>query len=286
MLALGGLRFWVRARAWALATDASPPLTVRDTFPALVAGDALGNLTPLGLFLSEATKAAFIRTRVSLMAAIAGIAVENLIYTLSVVLVIAGGTVALAFLFPVTPAMRQMALITLAVIVIGVAIGVIVLIRQIKVVSPVLGWMGRRGLGHAAWLTRLGKLETLEDLIYSFATRHPGRAASLLAFELVFHVLGVIEMWVTLALLAGQAAPTLLSTFVLESVNRTIMVVFKFVPLRLGVDEVGTELLTRTLGLPAGMGVTMAVLRKARMIVYAALGVAFLVRRGLGRRAA
>jgi hypothetical protein len=67
-------------------------------------------------------------------------------------------------------------------------------------------------------------------------------------------------------------------------VNRTIMVVFKFVPLRLGVDEIGTELLTRTLGLPVGMGVTMAVLRKARMIVWSAIGIAFLVRRGLASR--
>ena len=63
------------------------------------------------------------------------------------------------------------------------------------------------------------------------------------------------------------------------------MVVFKFVPLRLGVDEVGTELLTRTLGLPLGIGVTMAIVRKARMLAWSAIGVGFVVQRGLTREA-
>ena len=119
-----------------------------------------------------------------------------------------------------------------------------------------------------------------------FRLRHPPprHVVALLVLELAFHVLGVAEIWYSLSLLAGAAAPTLLSTFVLESVNRTIMVVFKFVPLRLGVDEVGTELLTRTLGLPIGIGVTMAIVRKARMIVWSAIGIVFLVRRGSSRR--
>ena len=105
----------------------------------------------------------------------------------------------------------------------------------------------------------------------------------LLALESSFHVLGVAEVWVTLQLLAGAAAPTLLTTFVLEAVNRTIMVAFKFVPFRLGVDEAGTELMTRTLGLDFGTGVTMAIVRKVRMLVWSAVGVAILAGRGFRR---
>jgi hypothetical protein len=280
ILALAGLRFLARARAWALATEGPTPLALRDTFPALVAGDALGNLTPLGVFLSEAVKAAFVRPRVTLMAALAGIAVENLVYTATVALVIAAGTVALLFLFEIGETVRHFALGALAVITVSLVAGASVLVRQIKLVSRTLAWLDRRGRGPHALVSRLAKLQTLEDLIYGFAGRNPGRVAGLLLLELLFHLLGIVEIWITLGLLAGSAAPTLLSTFVLESVNRTIMVVFKFVPLRLGVDELGTELLTRTIGLPAGIGVTMAVVRKARMIVWSAVGVGFLVRRG------
>jgi hypothetical protein len=151
----------------------------------------------------------------------------------------------------------------------------------VKLVTRTLEWLEGRGGGPSAIVSRLGKLRTLEELIYGFAGRYPGRTAGILALEIAFHLLGIAEIWFTLALLAGPAAPTLLSTFVLESVNRTIMVVFKFVPLRIGVDEVGTELLTRTLGLPLGIGVTMAIVRKARMLAWSAAGIAFLAKRGL-----
>ena len=59
VILLSGLRLVVRAYAWTLCTPTDAGLRVRDTFPAFLTGDALGNLTPLGLFASEATKAVF-----------------------------------------------------------------------------------------------------------------------------------------------------------------------------------------------------------------------------------
>ena len=40
----------------------------------------------------------------------------------------------------------------------------------------------------------------------------------------------------------------------------------------LGVDEAGSELLVRTLALPAGLGVTMAIIRKARVLTLSSVG--------------
>ena len=66
--------------------------------------------------------------------------------------------------------------------------------------------------------------------------------------EASFHALGVAEVHLTLRLLYGTA-PALLTSFILETTNRLIQVVFKFVPLRLGVDEAGTAVFTQVLGL-------------------------------------
>lgn len=285
ILLLSGLRFWVRARAWTLTTDRPSDLRVRETFAAFVAGDALGNLTPLGLLVSEPVKAAFVRSRVTLLSALSGIAVENLFYSLTVALVIASGTVALLSLFPVPRGLQVAALAALLGILAIGATGAIVLVRQIKIVSGTLAWLERRNRAPAGLVARLARLRELEDQIYGFAGRHGERLLPILALETSFHALGVAEVWVTLSLLAGSDAPTLLTTFVLESVNRTIMVAFKFVPLRLGVDEAGTEVLTRTLGLTTGIGVTMAIVRKVRMLVWAGVGVGVLVRRSLVRTA-
>ena len=281
IVALAGLRFLVRAWAWTLCSDAMPPLRIRDTFPAMVAGDTLGNLTPLGLILSEPAKAAFVRPRVTLMQALASIALENIFYTETVALVIAAGTVALLFVFDVHDALRQASLVGLGLTIAVVVAGTIVLTRRLTIAGSALAWLDRRGLLPAAIAGRLGKLATLEDQVVGFASRHPGRVLPILGVEMLFHALGVVEVWITLGLLLGASAPTLLTTFLLEAVNRTITVVFKFVPLRLGVDEAGTEIVTRTLGLPMGVGVTMAIVRKVRMLFWAAVGVALLARRGL-----
>jgi hypothetical protein len=287
ILLLSGLRFWVRAWAWVLCTDESAPgegLRVRDTFPALLAGDALGNLTPLGVLVSEPTKAALVRHRVSLMSAVSGVTIENLFYTLSVAVVIASGTAALLFLFDVPAALRQASLVALALVLATVVLAVAVLVLQVRLVSRAVSWMDRRGVGPMPLRTRVAKLQALEASVYGFTGRHPSRVPPILALESSFHVLGVAEIWLTMWLLAGGTGPTLLTAFVLETVNRTIMVVFKFVPLRIGVDEAGTELLTRTLGLATGIGVTLAIVRKVRMLCWSAVGVAFLVRRGMHKR--
>jgi hypothetical protein len=283
IIAIAGMRFGLRALAWTLCDDTNQ-LRFRDTFPALVAGDALGNLTPLGLFVSEPAKAALVRHRVSLMTALAGITIENIFYALTVAVVIAAGTVALLFEFDVPRALQTTALLALVAIVVGLLAGGMVLAWQIKFVSGAIAWLDRRDLGPGALRTRLAKLRTLEDQIYGFHLRHPHRAIPILLIEAGFHVLGVVEVWFTLVLLLGAAAPGLITTFILEAVNRTITVIFKFVPLRIGVDEAGTELLTRTLGLGTGIGVTMAIIRKVRMLSWTAVGVAFLVRGGLTRQ--
>ena len=280
VLAIAGGRFWLRARAWALCTDDPGMLPTIDAFRAMVAGDALGNLTPLGLLASEPAKAALVRHRGTLMSAVSSITVENLLYTSSVGVVIVAGTVALLFTFDVPSSLRFASLVAAGGVALLVGGSALLFGRGWKVVTPVLRWLDERHLVPRAVQSRLEKLRDLEDNVYGFASRHPGRLPRVLAVEAGFHVLAIAEVWLVLGLLTGTW-PGILATFVLEAVNRAITVAFKFVPLRLGVDEVGTELLTRTLGLPLGVGVTMAIVRKARVLTWSAVGVAFLARHGL-----
>jgi hypothetical protein len=62
--------------------------------------------------------------------------------------------------------------------------------------------------------------------------------------------------------------------------------VFKFIPLRTGVDEAGTGMLSKVLGFTTATGVTLAIVRKARDVCWTAVGVALMVRRGISLRAA
>ena len=127
-------------------------------------------------------------------------------------------------------------------------------------------------------------MRTIEDRIYGFYARNRSRFLPILLLEGCFHLSGVAEVYVTLYFIS-DVPPTLLTAFVLESVNRIINIVFKFVPMRMGVDEAGTGMLAKVLKLGTASGVTLAIIRKARVIFWTALGVALLVRRGLSLRA-
>jgi hypothetical protein len=282
IVVLSGLRFAARAWAWVLCTEPPHRLRLRDTFPALVSGDALGNLTPLGLFVSEPTKAAFVRDRVSLMNALAGIAVENLFYTITVAAMIAGGTVALLAEFDVPAALRLMSLVALSGMLTFLAVAIALVSGRLRPLTSGLGRLERWSLAPAPLLRRAGKLQTLEDRVYTFAQRHPSRPVPILLLETSYHALGVVETYLTVAmLLPGAATPTLLGAFLLESINRFINVAFKFVPMRLGVDEAGSGILTQVLYGSSALGVTLAVVRKARMLVWTGAGVVFVGLRGL-----
>lgn len=287
IVVLAGLRFAARAWAWVLCTEPPHDLRLRDTFPALVSGDALGNLTPLGLFVSEPTKAAFVRDRVSLMTALSGIAVENLFYIVTVAAMIAGGTIALLVEFDVPAALRAMSLVALAGMVAFLVLAMALVSGRVRPLTWTLGLLERRSLVPVAVRQRADKLQLLEDRVYTFARRHPSRPIPILLAEIGYHVLGVAETYLTVAmLLPAETAPTLLGAFLLESINRFIQVAFKFVPMRLGVDEAGTGLLTQVLYGASALGVTLAVVRKARMLVWTGIGVAFLGLRGISRREA
>lgn len=288
VLLISAVRPFVRAVAWTRCFDGGTRLLrVRDAFKAYIAGDALGSLTPLGMVVSEPAKAAFVRDRVPVVASISALAVENLFYMLSVALFIFAGTAALLLSFPLNAKLRLASYVTLAVVLVFIILGFLVVRRQWRFLSGALGWLHRRGLARRFVEVRRERIRAIEDRIYGFYANHRSRFLPILLLEGCFHLAGVAEVYATLYFILdtppafGELA---LAAFVLESVNRVINVIFKFVPMRVGIDEAGTGLFTKVLSFGTTAGVTLAIIRKARVIVWTAIGVAVVVRRGLSLR--
>ena len=280
ILLLGGLRFAARAFAWSLCLEPPHRLGWADAFVAVVCGDALGNLTPLGPIVGEPAKVACVRRRVAVGPAVTALAIENVLYTLSVAAVLAAGTIALLFSVDLEPRLREFSEGTL--IVLGgmfVAAGW-VLWRRPAVLSGALAGLLRRSPNV---MSRFDTLHALELQIYTFASRRRAVMLPLVAAELLFHALGVVEAHITLWMILG-APPPLLTSFILESTNRLITVVFKFIPLQVGVGEFASGFFTSLLGLGAAPGVTLSLVRKARMGVWSLVGMALLVYQGLSAR--
>lgn len=277
IVALGGLRFLLRACAWSLCVERPHRLRVRDAFTAVLAGDALGNATPLGPVVGEPAKAAFARTHIAGAPALTALAIENLFYTVATAVMIGAGTIALLFVFDLRADVRGYSELAVGGIVALLVLAFVMLWRRPALISRWLPLVARPG-------TRLhsstAKVRALEVEIYSFAGRRRAVLVPVALLELAFHALGVIETHLTLAMIL-PAAPPLLVSFVMETASRLITVVFKVVPLQLGVAQGGLAVATDLLGMGPAPGVTFSIVRTARVVVWAVTGGVLLVRRGV-----
>jgi hypothetical protein len=275
IIGISSLRIAMRALAWkhCLASNERgvgfwPLLRAR------LIGDAAGQLFVAGPLIAEPARLAALGAKLTLAARVKSLAVETLTYTLSSCLLVLIGILALGGAFAVSDQLRFAGLLTALTMVAVIVITVVIVARRWTILSSI-GEVARRLLHMVGfsrrWKRQVAHLQTLEHHVFSFYREHPRDLFIVSGCELLFHLFGIAETWVTLELLGFT--PSLLSTFTLEATNRAINMVFSFVPGRIGVDEAGTGLLTEVLGLGGVVGVTLAIVRKARILVWTILGV-------------
>jgi hypothetical protein len=284
IIAISSIRHIVRSLAWTKCVESPFRLRFRDALAARLMGDALGNIIPLASFaVSEPSKAVFVKDRVPLMVGLSAIAVENIFYSLSVSLFIFAGTATLLLSFSLPKALRYASIGALVTTLIIVPLGFLVIRKQARFLSGAIKFLLARGVA-GKWLNKIEpRARTLEERVYGFYDRNQRSFLSIFGLELLFHSAGVVEIYTTLWFISN-VAPSWRQAFVLESVNRIINVAFKFVPLRIGVDEGGTEQVSKVLGFARSIGVTLAIVRKSRDIFWATIGVLLLLKKGFSLR--
>lgn len=274
------LRICARAAAWKLCVYEPYSLRFRDTVVAVIIGEATSSLVPLGILISGTTKAVAVRKRIPLVVGLSSVATENLFYSLVTSVFLLAGSVAFLYSFNLEYMWRVAVDVVIAGIVLLVVFIVIMVLRQWHFLSETLEWLYEKGI--AKRFLENGRLDArlFENLIYGYYRRYPRRFLPVCFFEGVFHLLGIIEGWYILTKIS-EAVPTLMTSFLLESVSRLITIVFKLIPFVIGVDEAGAQYITDTLAIGAGIGVTLAIIRKGRILFWTAVGILFIVKRGL-----
>ena len=274
---LGGLRFGARTASWIECARSAhePPLPFGAAFGVVLAGDALGNLTPLGLFASEPAKVLLSGRWLSPVTRLASVAADNIVYTASVVLMIAAGAAVFAERAAVPPVMQLATQVVLGGVAVAAAVGLWAVRRRPAVLSYFAHHAARLS-GRAARTPEF--LRDVEQRFYGMLDWPAGRLWRLALWQGLFHVGAVAEVYLILRLLPATRHATLLDAFVLETAGRLVTVVFKFVPYRLGVDEAGAAIVARALALDPAAGITLALVRKLRIVVWNAAGLAVLAR--------
>lgn len=274
------LRIGVRATAWKLCVAEPYKLNLRDTVPAVIIGEALSSLIPLGILVSGTSKAVAVKNRVPLVAGLASVATENLFYSLVTGIFIVLGATAFLRSFQ----LEEGWIITIDVL-IGVIFALIVfaflmVARQWHILSNLCHWLYNRHFGRAILEKGRFQVRLFEDLVYGFYRQYPRRFLPIIFFEIVYHLFGILEVWFVLSRISAGLAD-FYSAFLLESISRVITIVFKLIPFLIGVDEAGAKFVTETLALGAGVGVTLAIIRKGRILFWTAIGLVLIIKREL-----
>lgn len=274
------LRMAVRAAAWSLCTPEPYKLDVRHTLPAVIIGEALSSLIPLGILVSGTAKAVAVKKRVPLVVGLSSIATENLFYSFITGLFICLGAFAFLHSFDLAEGWIWTIDTLIAIIFLLIIVGVLMIVQQWHWASNLCQWLYNRNFGTKFLESGRGQVRQFEEFIYGFYRQYPGRFAPVILFQVVYHLIGIAEVWFILSRIS-IVATSVYTSFLLESISRAITIVFKLIPFLVGVDEAGAQFVSETLALGAGVGVTLAIIRKGRILFWTAIGLILIVKREL-----
>ena len=188
IIVLSGFRLLVRAWAWTLCTPSDGRTAGPRHLPRLShrrrarQPDAARACSPARR-RRRSTSATVSRSRT----AVSGLTIENLIYTMTVAVVIVSGTLALLWGFRVSHNLEVVFLVSVGVMLAMLVAAAWIVGRQIKVMTGLLDWLHRRALAPQALAGRLEKLRTLEDAVYGFHRQNPARLLTVVALEGRYH---------------------------------------------------------------------------------------------------
>lgn len=269
VLVITGAKYPLQAAGWRLALprEARPPWG--ESIGATIAGDALGYLTWAGPFTGEPIRALLIRGSVPVAAGIAAGAIERAVYNATaallvwvVLLVLLSTTHKLAFIAAL--AVSALGAAALAALVRG-------RIRRQRAADHRPPLLDHAPTAETGW--------TRSVAAFVEATRElwRDRRAVLPAIALLCvaqHAILVGEAYLMLRALGGGAS--LQTAFVFEAVTKIVNTAGMLVPGRLGISEGGSALLADALGFAASHGLSLALMRRVRALIWAAVGLALL----------
>ena len=277
LLAIAAVRHCLRTASMSLAVAPEHRrFTFWEAFTTRLAGETISFLTFTGPVLGEATKAALLRKRVPLASGVQALAVDNLLYNLSVAVFISSGALVMLATYRL-PAGARFPLIVIAAGMILVILAVsAAVVSDMMPVTAAVDYFIRRGIKSRWFASKREHFHRIEANVYDFYGHRPAAFFTMFACDFLAHATTVAEVFVVLGMLGFE--PSARVAYIIDSLTKVVNLVFGFVPATIGVYEGGTGFILHTLGYAVATGVTIGIVRKASMIVWAIVGLVMLVR--------
>ncbi len=247
-------------------------------------GEAVNFFSFAGPFLGDATKAILLKKNISLTHSASAVIIDNILYYLSVIMVILVGVVTMAFTLGSGDSglMNALAVIVLSCLV-GFTVLVLAIRHRVTPLSSLIKALAVREKAPAFLLRKQKGILDVENNVFRFYHDRRGDFFKVFAISLGVHALSVAEVYLALRFL-GEIVPIPIA-FVTESLTKVINVAFSFVPGTIGVYEGGNGVILQLLGYSEALGVTLALVRRGAILFSTTVGLVILVWRGAARGA-
>lgn len=275
LLVLTGVRYFLQAAGWRLAIAPADRPGSAACFKAVVAGEAIGYVA-WGPLAREPAKALFLRSSVPPGVALTAALVERAIFVLSATALAVGAGGLLAS--------RRWSFIWLTAAA-AAAVRVAATWQTWRpTAAPHLDRLGptvpqvhdRPAHGRGAKIP----LAVVRDLWHD----RPATLLGIGGLTIAQEAINVLETYLIFSWLG--AGPTVTVAIVFEGLSRFVNAAGQFVPGRLGVYEAASAFLADALALGGSVGVSLALARRTRSLIWAAPGALLLAHRGYGGFAA
>ncbi|MGA2336653.1 MAG: lysylphosphatidylglycerol synthase domain-containing protein [Terriglobales bacterium] len=271
VILLGGLAHLAKTCAWrrAFTCDISG-LSWSRSFVAQLISDGIGQFGVAGKVVGEGTRISLLGRAVPVSSALSAGAIDGGLHMFTAVLVTVSGITATLLLAPLSGTWRVYAVLLVAVLISAVILAAVSVRNRWQLVAHATRAIGRLPRLHT-WVS--GKqpiIDSAEDNLLSFRDEAPAAFWATLIFNLLWHMLAVLEVYIILRFMGARVAVG--GAFIVEALTKVINLVGAFNPGNFGTYEGGNMLIAKIFGVTGTAGLTLALCRRARTVFWAALG--------------
>ena len=271
VILLGGLSQLAKTCAWrqAFTCDISSLSWFR-SFVAQLISDGIGQFGVAGKVVGEGTRISLLGRAVPVSSALSAGAIDGGLHIFTAVLVTVSGITATLLLAPLSGTWRVYAVLLVAVLISAVILAAVSVRNRWQLVGHATRAIGRLPRLHT-WVS--GKqpiIDSAEDNLLSFRDEAPAAFWATLIFNLLWHMLAILEVYIILRFMGAKVAMS--GAFIVEALTKVINLVGALNPGNFGTYEGGNMLIAKIFGVTGTAGLTLALCRRARTIFWAGVG--------------
>ena len=271
VIVLGGISQLAKTCAWrqAFTCDISGLSWFR-SFVAQLISDGIGQFGVAGKVVGEGTRISLLGRAVPVSNALSAGAIDGALHAFTAVVVTISGISAILMIGPISVRWRVYAALLIVVLVSAVILAAVALRKRWQLVGRATRAIGRLPRLHTWVSDRQPIIDSAEDNLLSFRDKAPAAFWATLLFNLLWHMLAVLEVYIILRFMG--AGFTLSGAFIVEGLTKVINLVGALNPGNFGTYEGGSMLIAKMFGVTSTTGLTLALCRRARTVFWAGVG--------------